>query len=127
MVVGEGIKAQLAQLTVQSTLRQRIVEAQVRDSEWEKILNEMETKPADGYSKASDERLLYQGRLCVPMVEELRNEILKEAHSSPFVMHPGSTKMYQDIKPHFWWRGMKKDIAEFVSRCMVCQQVKAPR
>lgn len=62
----------------------------------------MEAEPAEGYTKASDGGLLYQGRLCVPTVEELRNEILKEAHNSPFAMHPGGTKMYQDIKPHFW-------------------------
>ena len=35
--------------------------------------------------------------------------------------------MYQDLKQHFWWRSMKKDIAEYVSKCLVCQQVKAPR
>ncbi|KAA0043069.1 pol protein [Cucumis melo var. makuwa] len=42
-------------------------------------------------------------------------------------MHPGSTKMYQDLKWVYWWRNMKREVAEFVSRCLVCQQVKAPR
>ncbi|KAL4032914.1 hypothetical protein IC575_005997 [Cucumis melo] len=42
-------------------------------------------------------------------------------------MHPGSTKMYQDLKRVYWWRNMKREVAEFVSRCLVCQQVKAPR
>ena len=79
----------------------------------------METELAGGYTKSSEGGLLYQGRLCVPIVEELRNEILKEAHNSPFAMHPSVIKMYQDIKPHFWWSGMKKDIVEFVSRCLV--------
>ena len=65
-------------------------------------------------------QLLYQGRLCVPVVEELRNEILGEVHNSLFSMHPGSTKMYQDLKPHFLGRGMKNDIAEFVSKCLIC-------
>ncbi|XP_049378042.1 uncharacterized protein LOC125842770 [Solanum stenotomum] len=40
-------------------------------------------------------------------------------------MHPGGTKMYQAIKEHYWWNGMKRDIAEFISKCLVCQQVKA--
>ena len=40
-------------------------------------------------------------------------------------MHPGSTKMYRTIKENYWWFGMKKDIAKFVFRCLVCQQVKA--
>ena len=48
-----------------------------------------------------------------------------EAHSSGYTVHPGGTKMYQDLKSHFWWNGMKRDIADFVSRCEICQQVKA--
>nr|GFD45192.1 putative reverse transcriptase domain-containing protein [Tanacetum cinerariifolium] len=47
-----------------------------------------------------------------------------EAHSSPFSIHPGSSKMYHDLKHHFWWSGMKRDVAAFVSRCLICQQVK---
>lgn len=112
---------------MQPTLRQRIIEAQARDSGLARALNEMETEPAGGYSKVVDGGLLYHSRVCVPAIEELRGENLSEAHNSPFVMHPSGTKMYQDLKPHFWWCGMKKDIAEFVSRCLVCQQVKAPR
>ncbi|KAL4028569.1 hypothetical protein IC575_011766 [Cucumis melo] len=42
-------------------------------------------------------------------------------------MHPGSTKMYQDLKRVYWWRNMKREVVEFVSRCLVCQRVKAPR
>ncbi|KAL0536297.1 hypothetical protein IC582_025240 [Cucumis melo] len=42
-------------------------------------------------------------------------------------MHPGSTKMYLDLKRVYWWRNMKREVAEFVSKCLVCQQVKAPR
>nr|GFD37147.1 putative reverse transcriptase domain-containing protein [Tanacetum cinerariifolium] len=45
-----------------------------------------------------------------------------EAHSSPFSVHPGSTKMYHNLKQHFWWSGMKRNVATFVSRCLVCQQ-----
>ena len=50
--------------------------------------------------------------------------MLELAHRSPFTVHPGSTKMYHDVKKAYWWPGMKKDVAEFVSRCLVCQQVK---
>ena len=48
-----------------------------------------------------------------------------EAHLSAYAMHPGSTKMYKTLKEHYWWNGMKKEIASFVSRCLTCQQVKA--
>ena len=49
---------------------------------------------------------------------------MEEAHCSAYAMHPGSTKMYRTIKENYWWFGMKRNIAEFVSRCLVCQQVK---
>ncbi|KAL8108994.1 hypothetical protein AgCh_025188 [Apium graveolens] len=64
-------------------------------------------------------------RVWIPNVTELKNEVLQEAHNSRFSIHPGSTKMYQDLKRNFWWPGMKKDIANWVSKCHVCQTVKA--
>ena len=64
-------------------------------------------------------------RLCVPDVCDVRRKIMEEAHSSAYAMHPRSTKMYHTLKEHYWWKGMKRDIAEFVSRCLTCQQVKA--
>ncbi|WVZ97839.1 hypothetical protein U9M48_043348 [Paspalum notatum var. saurae] len=56
---------------------------------------------------------------------ELRKKILDEAHTSMFTMHPGSNKMYQDLKQKFWWTRMKREIAKYVSECDVCQRVKA--
>ncbi|GJU40138.1 putative nucleotidyltransferase, ribonuclease H [Tanacetum coccineum] len=61
--------------------------------------------------------------LC-PNDQALREKVMTEAHSSPFTIHPGSTKMYRDLKQYFWWNGMKQDVATFVSKCMTCQQVK---
>ncbi|GJU69684.1 putative reverse transcriptase domain-containing protein [Tanacetum coccineum] len=68
------------------------------------------------------QRMTY--RLCVPNDQALREKVMTEAHSSPFTIHPGSTKMYRDLKQYFWWNGMKQDVATFVSKCMTCQQVK---
>ena len=67
----------------------------------------------------------YQRKLCVPNVNDLRNQILEEAHGSRYSIHSGSAKMYHDRREVFWWEGLKKDIAEFVSKCPNCQQVKA--
>lgn len=73
-----------------------------------------------------DNGLLYLGnRLCVPRDQSLLKEIMEEAHYSPYAMHPGSTKMYRDLKEHYWWFGMKKGIAKFVASCLTCQQVKS--
>ena len=49
---------------------------------------------------------------------------MEEAHFSAYSIHPGSTKMYHDLKNTYWWNGMKKDIAKFMSKCLTCQQVK---
>ncbi|XP_070004734.1 uncharacterized protein [Nicotiana sylvestris] len=68
--------------------------------------------------------LRMQGRVCVPNVDVLRELILEEAHSSRYSIHPGTTNMYQDLRQHYWWRRMKKDIITYVARCLNCQQVK---
>ena len=68
--------------------------------------------------------LRYQGRLCVPKVDGLRDQILEEDHGSRYSIHPGSTKMYHNLKEVYWWEGLKKVIAEFVSKCLKCQQLK---
>nr|GFB22912.1 putative reverse transcriptase domain-containing protein [Tanacetum cinerariifolium] len=65
---------------------------------------------------------LLDTRLVVPNDVSLREALLTEAHSSPFSVHPGSTKMYHDLKQYFWWSGMKRDVATFVARCLICQQ-----
>ena len=78
----------------------------------------------ENFRITQDGFLTMKGRVCVPNVEDFRRLIMEEAHCSTYAMHLGSTKMYQTIKENYWWFGMKKDIAEFVSRCLVCQEVK---
>ncbi|XP_070046013.1 uncharacterized protein [Nicotiana tomentosiformis] len=68
--------------------------------------------------------LRMNGRICVPNVDGLRELILQEGHSSRYFIYPGTTKMYQDLRQHYWWRRMKKDIVGFVARCLNCQQIK---
>ena len=60
----------------------------------------------------------------MPNSGELRQKILAEAHQSRFSMHPGVTKMYRDLKQMFWWPGLKKEVADYVSKCLTCQKVK---
>ena len=63
----------------------------------------------------------------VPQLVGLREEILNEFYCSRFAMHPGSMKMYHDLRHQYYWSGMKKNIRDFVRRCLTCQQVKAER
>ena len=65
-----------------------------------------------------------KGRVCVPRVEDLIHTILTEAHSSRYSIHLGATKIYRDLKKHFWWSRMKRDIVDFVAQCPNFQQVK---
>ncbi|KAL0540962.1 hypothetical protein IC582_020988 [Cucumis melo] len=122
-----AVTMQLAQLTVQPTLRQRIIDAQGNDPYLVEKRGLAEAGQAVEFSISSDGGLLFERRLCVPSDSAVKTELLSEAHNSPFSMHPGSTKMYQDLKRVYWWRNMKREVAEFVSRCLVCQQDKAPR
>ncbi|KAL0561760.1 hypothetical protein IC582_002201 [Cucumis melo] len=121
------VTMQLAQLTVQPTLRQRIIDAQSNDPYLVEKRGLAEAGQTAEFSLSSDGGLLFERRLCVPSDSAVKTELLSEAHSSLFSMHPGSTKMYQDLKRVYWWRNMKREVAEFVSKCLVCQQVKAPR
>ncbi|KAL5569846.1 hypothetical protein UlMin_026421 [Ulmus minor] len=77
------------------------------------------------FSVTTDGILHYRGRLCIPDDAELKEQLLSEAHATPYSVHPGATKMYQDLKERFWWSGMKKEVAEYVAKCLICQKVKA--
>ena len=61
----------------------------------------------------------------MPDVDHLREKILQEAHDSSYSIHPGSTKMYQDLKERYLWYGMKRDVVAHVAICDVCKRVKA--
>ena len=65
-----------------------------------------------------------KGRVCVPLVDDLTHTILAEAHSSRYSIHRGATKMYHDLRQHYWCSRMKRDIVEFVAQCPNCQQVR---
>ena len=66
--------------------------------------------------------LWFESCLVVPKNQELRKQILDEAHLFKFSVHLGSTKMYQDLRQNFWWTQMKREIA---AECDTCQRVKA--
>ena len=69
--------------------------------------------------------LKFREWIVVPQDERIKGDILEEAHRSKHTVHPGSSKMYQDLRRLYWWDKMKKEIAQFVQKCLVCQQVKA--
>ena len=92
-----------------------------------KLRAEVSSKGREDFQLRNDNALLKHGRLCVPSDESLKTAIMEEAHSSAYAMHPGGTKMYRTLKGHYWLSGMKRDIAEYVAKCLICQQVKPIR
>jgi hypothetical protein len=115
----------LANLDVQPTLFDQIKEDQKGHESIKGIKRRMGQEEVPGFSIDQQGVLWYKGRLCVPNIDELKQLILKEAHDTPYSIHPGGTKMYQDLKEQFWWHGMKREIAFYIARCDVCQRVKA--
>ena len=108
----------------ESSLVVEVMEKQESDPISLELKGAVNNQRVEVFSQGGDGVLRYQGRLCVPNVGELRQHILAEAHNSRYSIHPGSTKMYRDLREVYWWNGMKMDIADFVSKCPNCQQVK---
>ena len=107
------------------TLMDQIKEAQKGHESIDGIKKKIPLDKAPGFSVDAEGVLSYHGRICVPNVKELKELILREAHDTPYSIHPGGTKMYQDLREKFWWHGMKREIGSYIARCDVCQRVKA--
>ncbi|KAK5840031.1 hypothetical protein PVK06_008898 [Gossypium arboreum] len=114
----------LTELKARPTFPQEICEAQKSHSELLSKKTQGESDVGPDFQIGFDGCLRFRERICVPKNNELIRKILDEAHSGCLSVHPRSTKMYNDLKKEYWWPGMKRDISEFVSKCLVCQQVE---
>jgi hypothetical protein len=117
----------LSYISVEPALHEQIVMAQIGDKGVQ-VIKEMIEQKVDKYKcfcQDSKGILWFGDRLVVPKNPELRKKILDEAHLSKFSMHPGSNKMYYDLRSLYWWTRMKREIAKYVSECDTCQRVKA--
>ena len=107
-------------MTLQSTLLERIKQRQLTDPYLLKQKGEVEDGKTTDFSISVNGTLKFKDRLCVPIDEGIKSEILIEAHTTPYSLHPGTTKMYNDLRMHYWWPGMKRNIVEFVAKCLTC-------
>ena len=115
----------LYDITVSCSLESKIIELQKIDVGVFHIKRKMKGQKTKHFRLDERGVLWFEDRLVVPKNRELRNQILDEAHLSKLSIHPRSSKMYQDLKNHFWWTKMKKEIVAYVARCDVCSRVKA--
>src|SRR6266540_4228886 len=107
-------------------LREQIITAQRIDKRIAHIRRRLgNAEILMGFKQDQDGVIWFKNRLIVPKDQELQRQILDEAHHSRFSIHPGSTKMYQDLKRRFWWTRMKREIARYVAECDICRRVKA--
>ena len=89
------------------------------------LIEEVKRGSKPNFILSDDGILRFGTRLCVPNDGDLRREPLEEVHCSRLNIHPGGIKMYKDFRQNYWWTCMKRDVAQFVAQCLVCQQLKA--
>jgi hypothetical protein len=92
----------------------------MKDEKLREIAENIPKGKSPGFHTDEDGTLWFGKRLCVPEDKALREAILREAHESAYSIHPGSTKMYLDLKEKYWWVGLKHDVAEYVAVCDTC-------
>ena len=117
--------ALLARFSVRPLFLDQIRDGQRQDPHLEEVRQRVLKGEFPEFSVRDDGMLLYGRRMCVPVDMVLKKGILDEPHCSAYALHPGSTKLYRDLREHFWWSGMKREIAEYVAGCETCQRVKA--
>ena len=108
-----------------SSLLDKIKEIQEKDEGCQKFKSNSTHDKYNKFRIDTDGIIRYENRIWIPLDQALKDEILNEAHNSKFAIHLGSTKMFKDLSRHFWWSNMKREIAEWVSKCLTCQRVKA--
>ncbi|GJW98248.1 putative reverse transcriptase domain-containing protein [Tanacetum coccineum] len=122
----EPIRVRSLVMTVHTNLLERILNAQTEAMKEENVkaknLGRL-IKPI--FETRSDETQCFEGRIWLPLFGGLRDLIMHESHKSKYSIHPGSDKMYQDLKKLYWWPNMKAEIATYVSKCLTCAKVKA--
>ena len=111
----------LMHLKLESIIQQRIIDAQRVDKGMKYTHEKIEAGKATCFRKDDQGVLWFKDCIVVPKDAELRQQILDEAHLSRYSIHPGSTKMYQDLKHYYWWTKMKIEIARYVAKCGTCR------
>ncbi|GJW06395.1 putative reverse transcriptase domain-containing protein, partial [Tanacetum coccineum] len=112
-------------VTIQAGMREKIQAAQSEALKQENVIMENLHGLDQQMEKKEGESLYFMDRIWVPLVGSVRTMIMDEAHRSKYSVHPGADKMYHDLRDMYWWPGMKRDIATYVSKCLTCLKVKA--
>ncbi|GKE51202.1 putative reverse transcriptase domain-containing protein [Tanacetum coccineum] len=118
-------------MTIGLNLSKQILEAQIEVQNPVNIKNKdlggmiRKDIPKEKLEPYADGTLCLNDRSWLPCYGDLRTVIMHESHKSKYSIHPGSEKMYQNMKKLYWWPNMKADIATYVRKCLTCANVKA--
>jgi hypothetical protein len=117
--------AMLHSIQISCSLKSKIIEGQKTDKRIFHIKKKIKEEPSKHFRVDEQGVLWFDDCLVVPKDRDLKNKLMDEAHISKLSIHPGSSMMYQELRPHYWWTKMKKEIATYVARCDTCCRVKA--
>ncbi|GJU57589.1 putative reverse transcriptase domain-containing protein [Tanacetum coccineum] len=112
-------------MTIHPNLPSQILKAQTEALKEENIKAENLRGMDKSFEIRPDGTRCIKNRSWLPLFGNLRDLIMHESHKSKYSIHPGSDKMYQDLKKLYWWPNMKAIIAEYVGKCLTCSRVKA--
>ncbi|GJT80827.1 putative reverse transcriptase domain-containing protein [Tanacetum coccineum] len=127
----EPLRVRALVMTIGLDLPKQILEAQIEALKPENLENEdiggmiRKDIPKEKLEPRANGTLCLNDKSWLPCYGDLRSVIMRESHKSKYSIHPGSEKMYQDMKKLYWWPNMKADIATYVSKCLTCAKVKA--
>ena len=89
-------------MEVVPTLEAEIQEGQLEDAKLKEIRQLIRDNKTSDFSEDSQDTLWSGKRICVPNQKSIKESILREAYDSAYSIHPGSTKMYKDLKTRYW-------------------------
>jgi hypothetical protein len=115
--------------TCETDVKERVRNAQETNTFFQTVTSYLEKEPTgikyEDYQMIEGGLLTYKNRLYIPDCDDLKRFIMDELHKRPYTSHPRYQKMITATRKHFYWPGLKKYIAEYIAKCIECQQVKA--
>jgi hypothetical protein len=110
--------------TNESSIKERVKTTQETYAFFKTVTSYLKKEPTgmkyEGYQMLNDDLLNYKGILYIPNCDELKRFIMNELQKRPYTGHPGYHKMITATKKLFYWPRLKKDIADYLAKCLEC-------